>query len=131
MYSNRFMLFSGRIVPWFQELTTEKIGKTGLVREKAFGTTKDRMFYIEHCANSKAVTIFIYGGNKMMIEETKRSIQDALCVARNVIRNSSFAYGSGAAEISCSIAVEAAADLVATTLWDGCILIFSSGSTRC
>ncbi|KAF5819026.1 putative T-complex protein 1, epsilon subunit [Helianthus annuus] len=67
----------------------------------------------------------------MMIEETKRSIQDALCVARNVIRNSSFAYGSGAAEISCSIAVEAAADLVATTLWDGCILIFSSGSTRC
>ncbi|KAF5769688.1 putative T-complex protein 1, epsilon subunit [Helianthus annuus] len=121
----------GRIVPWFQELTTEKIGRTGLVREKAFGTTKDRMFYIEHCANSKAVTIFIYGGNKMMIEETKRSIQDALCVARNVIRNNSFAYGSGAAEISCSIAVEATADLVATTLWDGCILIFSSGSTRC
>ncbi|MFS7996164.1 putative chaperonin Cpn60/TCP-1 family, groEL-like apical domain superfamily [Helianthus anomalus] len=107
------------------------VGQTGLVREKAFGTTKDRIFYIEYCANSKAVTIFIHGGNKMMIEETKRSIQDALCVARNVIRNNSFAYSSGAVEISCSIAVEAVADLVATTLWDGCILIFSSGSTRC
>ena len=46
----------------------------------------------------------------MMIEETKRSIHDALCVARNLIRNNSIVYGGGAAEISCSIAVEAAAD---------------------
>nr|GEV26934.1 T-complex protein 1 subunit epsilon [Tanacetum cinerariifolium] len=100
----------GRIVPRFQELTPEKLGKAGLVREKAFGTTKDRMLYIEHCANSRAVTIFIRGGNKMMIEETKRSIHDALCVARNLIRNNSIVYGGGAAEISCSVAVEAAAD---------------------
>ncbi|KAL0408542.1 UNVERIFIED_CONTAM: T-complex protein 1 subunit epsilon [Sesamum radiatum] len=100
----------GRIVPRFQELTPEKLGSAGLVREKAFGTTKDRMIYIEHCANSRAVTIFIRGGNKMMIEETKRSIHDALCVARNLIRNNSIVYGGGSAEISCSIAVEAAAD---------------------
>ncbi|XP_024023880.1 T-complex protein 1 subunit epsilon [Morus notabilis] len=100
----------GRIVPRFQELTPEKLGKAGLVREKSFGTTKDRMLYIEHCANSKAVTIFIRGGNKMVIEETKRSIHDALCVARNLIRNNSIVYGGGSAEISCSIAVEAAAD---------------------
>jgi chaperonin GroEL (HSP60 family) len=49
-------------------------------------------------------------GNKMMIEEAKRSIHDALCVARNLIRNNSIVYGGGSAEISCSIAVEAAAD---------------------
>lgn len=49
-------------------------------------------------------------GNKMMIEETKRSLHDALCVARNLIRNNSIVYGGGSAEISCSIAVEAAAD---------------------
>lgn len=36
--------------------------QAGLVREKSFGTTKDRMIYIEHCANSRAVTIFIRGG---------------------------------------------------------------------
>ena len=46
----------------------------------------------------------------MMIEETKRSIHDALCVARNLIRNNSIVYGGGSAEISCSIAVETAAD---------------------
>ena len=52
----------GRIVPRFQELTSDKLGKAGLVREKGFGTTKDRMLYIEQCANSRAVTIFIRGG---------------------------------------------------------------------
>ncbi|KAL5998298.1 T-complex protein 1 subunit epsilon [Asimina triloba] len=46
----------------------------------------------------------------MMIEETKRSLHDAICVARNLIRNNSIVYGGGAAEIACSIAVEAAAD---------------------
>lgn len=45
-----------------------------------------------------------------MIEETKRSLHDALCVARNLIRNNSIVYGGGSAEISCSVAVEAAAD---------------------
>ncbi|KAG8094527.1 hypothetical protein GUJ93_ZPchr0012g22003 [Zizania palustris] len=100
----------GRIVPRFQELSPEKLGKAGIVREKSFGTTKDRMLYIEQCANSRAVTIFIRGGNKMMIEETKRSLHDALCVARNLIRNKSIVYGGGSAEISCSVAVEAAAD---------------------
>jgi len=45
-----------------------------------------------------------------MIEETKRSIHDALCVARNLIRNNSIVYGGGSAEIACSLAVETAAD---------------------
>ena len=46
----------------------------------------------------------------MMVDETKRSIHDALCVARNLIRNNSIVYGGGSSEISCSISVEAAAD---------------------
>eukprot|EP00976_Prorocentrum_cordatum_P114068 1195797-Prorocentrum_minimum.AAC.11 len=61
--------------------------QAGCVREVAFGNTKDRMLYIEKCKNSKAVTIFVRGGNKMMLDETKRSLHDAICVARNLIRN--------------------------------------------
>ena len=56
----------GRIVPRFSELTEEKLGKAGIVRELTFGTTKDRMLVIEKCHNSRAVTIFIRGGNKMV-----------------------------------------------------------------
>ncbi|XP_077250585.1 T-complex protein 1 subunit epsilon-like isoform X2 [Tasmannia lanceolata] len=65
----------------------------------------------EDCAKVPRVDSRKVGkGNNMMIEETKRSIHDALCVARNMIRNNSIVYGGGSAEISCSIAVEAAAD---------------------
>lgn len=56
----------GRIVPRFEELTPEKLGHAGVVRELTFGTTKDRMLVIEECKNSRAVTIFIRGGNRMV-----------------------------------------------------------------
>jgi chaperonin GroEL (HSP60 family) len=56
----------GRIVPRFEELSADKLGHAGLVRELQFGTTKDRMLVIEECKNSRAVTIFIRGGNKMV-----------------------------------------------------------------
>ena len=48
----------------------------------------------------------------MIIEETKRSIHDALCVARNLIRNNAIVYGGGSAEISCSLVIDAAADKI-------------------
>ncbi|KAJ1507496.1 T-complex protein 1 subunit epsilon, partial [Coelomomyces lativittatus] len=56
---------NGRIVPRFEDLTANKLGTAGLVRELSFGTTKDRMLVIEECANSRAVTVFVRGGNKM------------------------------------------------------------------
>lgn len=100
----------GRIVPRFQELTKDKLGKAGLVRELSFGTTKDKMLVIEECKNSKAVTIFLRGGTKMIIEEAKRSMHDALCVVRNLVRDNRVVYGGGAAEISCALAVSKEAD---------------------
>lgn len=53
-------------MPRFSELTPEKLGFAGLVKEISFGTTKDKMLVIEQCKNSRAVTIFIRGGNKMV-----------------------------------------------------------------
>ncbi|XP_036608506.1 T-complex protein 1 subunit epsilon [Trichosurus vulpecula] len=100
----------GRIVPRFSELTPEKLGFAGLVKEISFGTTKDKMLVIEKCKNSRAVTIFIRGGNKMIIEEAKRSLHDALCVIRNLVRDNRVVYGGGAAEISCALAVSEEAD---------------------
>lgn len=100
----------GRIVPRFSELTAEKLGFAGVVQEVSFGTTKDKMLVIEQCKNSRAVTIFIRGGNKMIIEEAKRSLHDALCVIRNLIRDNRVVYGGGAAEISCALAVSQEAD---------------------
>ncbi|XP_067866366.1 T-complex protein 1 subunit epsilon [Heterodontus francisci] len=100
----------GRIVPRFSELTSEKLGSAGIVKEVSFGTTKDKMLVIEECQNSRAVTIFIRGGNKMIIEEAKRALHDALCVIRNLVKDNRIVYGGGAAEIACALAVNEAAD---------------------
>ena len=104
------MATGARIVPRFSELASDKLGTAKNVKEVSFGTTKDKMLVIEGCQNSKAVTIFVRGGNKMVIDEIKRSLHDALCVARNLVRDNSIVYGGGSAEIACSVAVEAAAD---------------------
>ena len=48
----------------------------------------------------------------MIVEEAKRSIHDALCAVRNLVRNDKVVYGGGAAEISCALAVAEEADKV-------------------
>jgi len=67
---------------------------------------------LKKCPNSKAVTIFIRGGNNMIIEEAKRSIHDAICVARNLIRDNRIVYGGGSCEISCANQIRNCADSI-------------------
>merc|ERR1719343_320650 len=100
----------GRIVPRFEELKPEKLGKAGVVKELSFGTMKDQMLVIEDCANSKAVTILVRGGNQMVVDEAKRCIHDANCCVRNLIRDPRVVPGGGASEMAASLAVAAAAD---------------------
>merc|ERR1712151_577762 len=73
----------GRIVPRFEELTKDKLGSAGTVREITFGTTKDQMLIIEDCANSKAVTVLVRGGNQVVVDEAKRCLHDANCCVLN------------------------------------------------
>ena len=82
------------------------------------------MLVIEKCANSKAVTIFLRGGTKMIIDEAKRSMHDALCVVRNLVRDNRVVYGGGASEISCALAVSKEADTI-KTIEQGCIVYIS------
>lgn len=100
----------GRIVPRFEELSPDKLGSCGLVRELTFGTSKDEMLVIEECSNSRAVTVLMRGGNHMIVEEAKRSVHDALCIVRSLVQDSRVVYGGGAAEVSCSLAVAKSAD---------------------
>eukprot|EP00761_Pharyngomonas_kirbyi_P011637 gb/GECH01011663.1/.p1 GENE.gb/GECH01011663.1/~~gb/GECH01011663.1/.p1 ORF type:complete len:539 (+),score=150.50 gb/GECH01011663.1/:1-1617(+) len=101
-----------RIVPRFEELEEKKLGKAGKVREVGFGTTQERMIFIEECSNSRAVTIFVRGGSKMIVDEAKRSIHDALCVVRNLLHDNRIVYGGGSAEVATGLKVADAADQV-------------------
>jgi len=105
---------NARIVPRFSELSADKLGTAGRVHEESFGTTKDRMIVIEDCPNSKAVTVFVRGGNRMIIDEAKRSLHDAICVVRNLVRSNKIVYGGGAAELTCSLKIFEESDKVGT-----------------
>jgi len=91
-----------RIVPRFEELAPNKLGTCGSIRTLEFGTTRDVMLVVEDCPNTNAVTIFLRGGNQMVIDEARRSIHDALCVVRNLIKDNRVVYGGASAEISCA-----------------------------
>jgi len=68
------------------------------------------MIVIEKGEKSRAVTILVRGGNHMIVEEAKRSLHDALCVVRNLIRCNKIVYGGGSAELACSLHVAKAAE---------------------
>jgi T-complex protein 1 subunit epsilon len=107
------MATGARIVPRFEELSADKLGTAGIVREISFGTgKKERMLVLEDCANHNAITIMVRGGNTMVVEEAKRSLHDAMCVVRNLIKDSRVVYGGGSAEIACSLAIRDAADKI-------------------
>ncbi|KAG7192763.1 T-complex protein 1 subunit epsilon [Scheffersomyces spartinae] len=101
---------NGRIVPRFEDLTSEKLGSAGVIRQLEFGTTRDRMLVVEECSNTKAVTCFIRGSNQMIVDEGVRALHDSICVVRNLVRDDRVVYGGGAAELTCSLAVSEAAD---------------------
>ena len=104
----------GRIVPRFEELSADKLGKAGCVRELSLGTGKDSVMIIEKCGSTRAVTVLIRGGNQMAVDEAKRCLHDAICCVRNLIRDSRVVPGGGASEIAASIKVAAVADSLPT-----------------
>ena len=112
-----------RIIPRFEDISSDKLGYAEAVREISLGTSSDKIMVFEGLQPQQTIadsvphtisTVFIRGGNNMIIEEARRSLHDAMCVVRNLIRDPRVIYGGGSAEISCSLAVAEAAEHVGT-----------------
>lgn len=91
----------GKIVSSVRDLRPEDLGEAELVEERKVGNEK--MVFIEGCKNPKAVTILLRGANDMALDEAERSINDALNVLRNIMRDPKMAGGGGAPEIELAI----------------------------
>jgi len=48
----------------------------------------------------------------MIVDEAKRSLHDAMCVVRNLVKDNRVVYGGGSAEVSCSLAIKKYAETV-------------------
>lgn len=97
------MATGAHIVPRFEELKPQKLGFSGKIEEISFGTQGSSMTVIKELSKTKAVSILLRGGSKTIIDESRRSVHDALCVIRNLIRDPTVIVGGGASELSCAI----------------------------
>lgn len=106
----------GSIVSRFEDLSADKLGHADKVYEVEFGTTRDKMIIIENnkfdsqTNHVNTVTNLIRGSNKMIVDESIRSLHDSLCVVRNLIKDNRIVYGGGAVETSCSLKIMEEAD---------------------
>ncbi len=91
----------GRIVTSIRDLKPEDLGEAELVEERRVGN--DKMIFVEGVKNPKSVTILLRGANDMLLDEAERSIQDALHVLRNVMRDQKIIGGGGAPEIELAL----------------------------
>ncbi|MEM2235321.1 MAG: thermosome subunit beta [Desulfurococcaceae archaeon] len=91
----------GRIVSSVRDLTENDLGYAELVEERKVGN--DKMVFVEGCKNPKSVTILVRGANDMVVDEVERSLNDALNVLRNVLKEPKVTAGGGAPEVEVSL----------------------------
>jgi len=86
-----------KVVTNVEDLEAGDLGYAKFVEEKKIAD--DKMTFIEGCKNPKAVTILARGGTERIVDEAERSIHDALCVVRDVVRDPRVVVGGGAVEV--------------------------------
>ncbi|KAK2183974.1 hypothetical protein NP493_288g01032 [Ridgeia piscesae] len=91
-----------RPVASLDHFTAETLGSADLVEIVQTGSSK--IVKVTGIANpGKTVSIVVRGSNKLVLEEAARSIHDALCVIRCLVKKRALIAGGGAPEIELSI----------------------------
>ncbi|XP_054004808.1 T-complex protein 1 subunit delta [Hylaeus anthracinus] len=83
----------------------ENLVSAGLCKEVQTGNSK--FVQITKIQNpGRTVTILVRGSNKLVLEEAERSLHDALCVVRCLVKKSAIIPGGGAPEIELALKLE-------------------------
>jgi len=86
----------GRVVTNLDDLTSNDLGYAKLVEERKIG--EDKLVFIEGCKNAKAVSILIRAGLERLVDEAERSLNDALYVVADIVKDNKIVAGGGAIE---------------------------------
>jgi len=86
------------VVSNFDDLTSEDLGDAGVVEEKKI--SGEEMIFVEECKAAKAVTLFLRGSTKHVVDEIERAIDDAIGVIAATIEDGKVVAGGGAPEIA-------------------------------
>lgn len=80
----------------------EKLGKADLVEEVGAGESK--LVKVTGIPNQgKTVSVVVRGSNVLVLDEAERSLHDALCVIRSLVKKKMMIAGGGAPEIEIAL----------------------------
>jgi archaeal chaperonin len=78
------------------EITSNDLGNAQLVEERHVET--DKWVFVEGCKNPKAISILLRGGSQRVVDESERSVHDALMTVKDVVEYPYIVPGGGAPE---------------------------------
>lgn len=90
----------GAIQTSVQSLTEDVLGTCEQFEENQVGG--ERFNFFTGCPKAKTCTLILRGGAEQFIEETERSLHDAIMIVRRAIKNDSVVAGGGAIEMELS-----------------------------
>jgi T-complex protein 1 subunit delta len=85
--------------PHIDQFVTEKLGTAGLVEEVSAGGEKKVVKVLGCPEQNKTVSILVRGSNQLVLEEAERSLHDALCVVRALVKKRSLVPGGACVEM--------------------------------
>lgn len=89
-------------VPHVDQFTADKLGSAEVVEEVSAGSDK-KVVKVTGCpAQNKTVSILVRGSNQLVLEEAERSLHDALCVVRALVKKRFLVPGGAAVEMEVS-----------------------------
>lgn len=90
----------GAIMTTVQDINDSVLGRCELFEERQIGGERYNLF--QGCPNAKTSTIILRGGSEQFLEETERSLHDAIMIVRRTIKNDAVVAGGGAIEMELS-----------------------------
>ncbi|XP_041476556.1 T-complex protein 1 subunit eta-like [Lytechinus variegatus] len=90
----------GAIQTSIHSLTDDVLGTCEQFEENQVGG--ERYNFFTGCPKAKTCTLILRGGAEQFIEETERSLHDAIMIVRRAIKNDSVVAGGGAIEMELS-----------------------------
>lgn len=90
----------GAVMSTANDLSDSVLGSCEVFEERQIGGERFNIF--TGCKNAKTCTFILRGGAEQFLEETERSLHDAIMIVRRAIKNDAVVAGGGAIEMELS-----------------------------
>ncbi|EFN78949.1 T-complex protein 1 subunit eta [Harpegnathos saltator] len=90
----------GAILSTVHDIKESDLGQCQTFEEKQIGGERFNIFC--ECSRAKTCTFILRGGAEQFLEETERSLHDAIMVVRRMVKNDAVVGGGGAIEMELS-----------------------------